>query len=507
MVTSRSCLTAALAAMLVFSAAARAQLMPEGHPPGEHPWALAHYWVWHDGGGWHLRVTTEGQYHQFQGWIDSPGGVGAVNPVVPGTPLSVNWRQVQFNVGVQGGENGFDWQQPSPCVQLSLLQDGKQQPWGVDVGAYAGHPPSYAPFELCAGAPFQPPVAEAAPPPEEAADVETPLGPEMDPDAFQPVLAPYGSWVDLPPYGLVWQPSPAVVGSDFTPYSSGGHWVYSDAGWTWSSDYPWGWAPFHYGNWIFAAGSWDWIPGRVWAPAWVSWRYGGGAVGWAPLGPGGAVERVPYVFVEARRMTEANLRYHLITGPRAIEYERRAPVILSARYAGGRAIVPVRAGPPPREIERAVGHPIRPVAMAQLSRRAMPPVDIRGVHYAPGASASRPFVRQTVHVAPAERPLAAPRPENVREGEHPTYERSPSEPRGAAYNGYRPPERPQERPMAQPPERQPYQGPVEQRPIEGRPAERPAAAERPMGGARPMAPPPPKQEPPPPPKSSNKKKR
>jgi hypothetical protein len=54
------------------------------------------------------------------------------------------------------------------------------------------------------------------------------------------------------------------------------------------SDMEWGWAPFHYGRWIMDPQfGWAWIPGRVWGPAWVSFRYGGDYVGWAPLPPDG----------------------------------------------------------------------------------------------------------------------------------------------------------------------------------------------------------------------------
>src|SRR5438034_167559 len=43
-----------------------------------------------------------------------------------------------------------------------------------------------------------------------------------------------------------------------------------------------------YGRWNWAVGvGWYWIPGAVWAPAWVSWRYGAGYVSWCPLGPAG----------------------------------------------------------------------------------------------------------------------------------------------------------------------------------------------------------------------------
>ena len=63
--------------------------------------------------------------------------------------------------------------------------------------------------------------------------------------------------------------------------------VYTDQGWAWVSDEPWGWATYHYGRWANIDGfGWIWVPGYRWAPAWVSWRYGGGYCGWAPLPPG-----------------------------------------------------------------------------------------------------------------------------------------------------------------------------------------------------------------------------
>ena len=60
-----------------------------------------------------------------------------------------------------------------------------------------------------------------------------------DPNAYQQFesqLSPYGAWQDVPDYGRVWVPSPSVVGYDFTPYATGGHWVDSEYGWTWVSD-------------------------------------------------------------------------------------------------------------------------------------------------------------------------------------------------------------------------------------------------------------------------------
>jgi uncharacterized membrane protein YgcG len=130
------------------------------------------------------------------------------------------------------------------------------------------------------------PAEESAPAPATAPEAAE----DTDPAAaatFEPALAPYGSWVDVPTYGHVWSPDPTVVGSDFSPYLTAGHWSYTDEGYYWASDYSWGWAPFHYGRWAYVAGNgWVWIPGARYAPAWVEWRYGGGYIGWGPMSPG-----------------------------------------------------------------------------------------------------------------------------------------------------------------------------------------------------------------------------
>ncbi len=101
--------------------------------------------------------------------------------------------------------------------------------------------------------------------------------------SFYDQLSPYGSWINYPGYGYVWMPN---AGPDFRPYSTNGNWIYTDAGWTWSSNYSWGWAPFHYGRWFYEGGyGWMWMPGNEWAPAWVSWRGSGDYYGWAPMEP------------------------------------------------------------------------------------------------------------------------------------------------------------------------------------------------------------------------------
>src|SRR3954454_3610611 len=104
---------------------------------------------------------------------------------------------------------------------------------------------------------------------------------------FYDSLAPYGNWIQRPSYGWVW--TPRAVSASWRPYQAG-HWVWSDEGWTWLSDEPFGWATYHYGRWYQDAElGWSWVPGNDWAPAWVSWQEGQDYVGWAPLPPGANV--------------------------------------------------------------------------------------------------------------------------------------------------------------------------------------------------------------------------
>src|SRR5271166_2760238 len=139
------------------------------------------------------------------------------------------------------------------------------------------------------------PPPEGTPPPEAPgpAPVEAEAAPAAPPaysvDAsyqnFYDLLAPYGSWLTLDPYGYVWQPSATLHDINWRPYTIG-RWAYTDDGWTWMSDEPFGWITYHYGRWMRTHTlGWVWTPGDQWAPAWVSWRYGNNYVGWAPLPP------------------------------------------------------------------------------------------------------------------------------------------------------------------------------------------------------------------------------
>ena len=108
-------------------------------------------------------------------------------------------------------------------------------------------------------------------------------GAAINVSVFYDSLEPYGEWIDSADYGYVWHPGD--VDADWRPYTAG-HWVFTDVGWTWVSDEPFGWATYHYGRWVNLVNTgWSWVPDTEWGPAWVSWRRSPRHVGWAPLPP------------------------------------------------------------------------------------------------------------------------------------------------------------------------------------------------------------------------------
>jgi hypothetical protein len=77
-------------------------------------------------------------------------------------------------------------------------------------------------------------------------------------------LAYYGGFMNVPGYGLAWQPYGAASWMGWNPYIAGA-WAYTPGfGYAWASAYPWGWLPFHYGAWGFSPGiGWFWAPGNT----------------------------------------------------------------------------------------------------------------------------------------------------------------------------------------------------------------------------------------------------
>jgi hypothetical protein len=122
----------------------------------------------------------------------------------------------------------------------------------------------------------------------DSTDTAPPPAPDSGPvtvNYFYTSLAPYGSWLDIAGYGPCWRPTVGVYNPGWQPYCDRGHWVDTEGGWYWESDYAWG-TTFHYGRWFHHPHlGWCWWPNTVWAPSWVTWRYTDDYCGWAPLPP------------------------------------------------------------------------------------------------------------------------------------------------------------------------------------------------------------------------------
>jgi hypothetical protein len=251
---------------------------------------------------------------------------------------------------------------------------------------------------------------------------------------FETALDPYGSWVNDSTYGNVWIPSAAVVGADFVPYYSGGHWVLTEFGWTWVSNWDWGWAPFHYGRWAMLGGrGWGWIPGTMWGPAWVSWRSGGGYVGWAPLPPRGAAipasfgARAGWHFAPVGQLGGARLA---CVPPRAVPglFARTSIVANDRVLTRGDMTVRVNAGP-------LRGINTQPVRLASTVPRVLPRL---AVLPHPGQPvAARPWARlASIDAGSARATTGVRAPAFQPRASASTYQ---AQPRPAAALGYQPP--------------------------------------------------------------------
>jgi hypothetical protein len=70
----------------------------------------------------------------------------------------------------------------------------------------------------------------------------------------------YGTFINAPGYGNVWQPY--FVNAGWDPFMDGMWAYYPGSGYQWVSAYPWGWMPYHCGSWLFNQSfGWGWLPG------------------------------------------------------------------------------------------------------------------------------------------------------------------------------------------------------------------------------------------------------
>ena len=215
-----------------------------------------------------------------------PGGTAPRDPRDPGSPT---YSQLAGEPGWQPPPPPISGATPSPQVAATPDDDDDDD---ADAGPGAGDPANAGP-QGAEDDVADSPAGTATPLPAGPGAIALGGAPDglVDPasrvsDAeIDAALEGQGQWIDTDDYGQVWRPDATQVGVDFTPYESGGSWEYTDAGWAFASDYPWGWLPFHYGRWAWFHDYWGWVPGHRWGAAYVDWRHGGGVVGWRPSAP------------------------------------------------------------------------------------------------------------------------------------------------------------------------------------------------------------------------------
>ncbi|HVU54064.1 MAG TPA: DUF6600 domain-containing protein [Puia sp.] len=193
---------------------------------------------------------------------------------------------------------------------------------------------------------------------------------------FYDQLSPFGTWVSYPDYGYVWVPG---AGASFRPYGTRGHWVYTEDGWTWVSDYSWGWATFHYGNWFYDDSyGWIWVPGYQWAPAWVTWGEYGGNYCWAPIGPrvdigvAFTTYRPParyWNFCPREHITSVNVSNYYVRNVHTTTVVNNITVINNVNRGNGHAYL---RGPQAANVERFTHATVRPVAVRSAERPGAP---------------------------------------------------------------------------------------------------------------------------------------
>jgi hypothetical protein len=213
-----------------------------------------------------------------------------------------------------------------------------------------------------------------------AADLEVSASVQIRAEAdFHAPLTPHGAWVEVGSYGRCWRPAHVAV--DWRPYCDG-HWEWTDCGWYWVSDEPWAWACYHYGTWVYdSPHGWIWVPGIEWAPAWVSWRIGGGYCGWAPLAPRGIVIAPrAFVFVETRRFHD-HVRPSTVIVNNTTIINKTTVVAGHKREsrnidgAGTRNVV-INEGPGVAVIEKASGKKMQQVSVREVDRKTPVPQEI-----------------------------------------------------------------------------------------------------------------------------------
>jgi hypothetical protein len=188
-------------------------------------------------------------------------------------------------------------------------------------------------------------------------------------------LSPYGTWVSYQDLGYVWIPT---VSPDFYPYASDGHWVFTELGWAWYSNYVWGWVAFHYGRWLNDSSyGWMWVPDTEWGPAWVIWRGSDRYYGWAPLEPRNSISlavstntSIPdnhWVFVRNGNLDKQDIFSYAENPNSNGSHIENTSIINNTLFDEQRKIIYV-LGPDRNDVQRKTGYPVKQIAQQENTK-------------------------------------------------------------------------------------------------------------------------------------------
>lgn len=132
------------------------QVDPTGKPNGYKTGLSARYAIWHEGGTWHFRTTTNNDDSKvFSGTLEVIGGKMAnLIPIKPeGKKAKKNldyasWNAastiLKFSFTTGKGQDGFDLQlsDKATALKFSLMVDGKEVTKQIFLGSKNSHPSS-----------------------------------------------------------------------------------------------------------------------------------------------------------------------------------------------------------------------------------------------------------------------------------------------------------------------------------------------------------------------------
>ncbi len=209
--------------------------------------------------------------------------------------------------------------------------------------------------------------------PQYAAQPVVEQAPMAQPDGQFADLSPYGQWEMTEEYGRIWVPY-ANRTPGWRPYFYG-QWEYTDWGWSWVSDEVWGAGPYHYGRWTWMNGrNWIWIPDYTWGPAWVTWSHGGGCVGWAPMGPGGAswgdihAHSTYWTYVPTGQFGSGKVQHVVVAASEVPRIHSQTVMIEGGSQIRGHngTAVTYSSGPPREQVQQWTSRPVNPRPIEQI---------------------------------------------------------------------------------------------------------------------------------------------